>query len=166
MWRLLLPTLTLSCCVWSWFIQMSLHRAETNAQTAHITLRSESQKFSFSPFFFFSSHFMWENYRTYFHCTGKSVLMCQHQVNSMSLLFIKLPVPLHIIYVSSVMLLQGVLLKEKRNRYLAKKRCFWLQKSTCTYWQRTNRHVLPKKQITRPGFLKPAVRRCNIYMVL
>lgn len=76
---------------------------------------------------------MWEKYRTYFQRTGKSVLMCQHQVNSTTLLFIKLPVPLHIIYVSSVMLLQGVLLKEKRNRYLAKKRCFWLQKSTCTY---------------------------------
>lgn len=109
---------------------------------------------------------MWENYRTYFQCTGKSVLMCQHQVNSTSLLFIKLPVPLHIIYVSSVMFLQGVLLKEKRNRYLAKKRWFWLQKSTCTYSQRKNRHALPKKQITRPIFLKPAVRRYNIYIVL
>lgn len=130
------------------FIWTSFHR-EQNDQTSHITLRSESWKFSF---LFFSSHFMWGELQNLFQCTGKSVLMCQHQVNSTSLLFIKLPVPLHIIYVSSVMLLQGTLLKEKRNRYLAKKRCFWLQKSTHTYWQRKNRHVLPKKQITRPIF--------------
>lgn len=102
----------------------------------------------FIPFFLISLYV--RELQNLFQCTGKSVLMCQHQVNSTSLLFIKLPVPLHIIYVSSVMLLQGTLLKEKRNRYLAKKRCFWLHKSTYTYWQRKNRHVLPKKQITRP----------------
>lgn len=151
MWRFLLPTLTQSCCAWSWFIQMSFQRGWTEWSDCSYNPKVWELK-GFFFFFFFPSHFMWENYRTYFQCTGKSLLMCQHQVNSMSLLFIKLPVPLHIIYVSSVMLLQGVLLKEKRNRYLAKKRWFWLQKSTCTYWQKKNRQVLPKKQIMRPTF--------------
>lgn len=147
-WRLLQSTSVVSCCVWARFIWMLFHR-EQNDQISHITLRSESWKFFL--FFFLISLYVGE-LQNLFQCTGKSVLMCQHQVNSMSLLFIKLPVPLHIIYVSSVMLLQGTLLKEKRNRYLAKKRWFWLQKSTYTYWQRKNRHVLPKKQITRPIF--------------
>lgn len=72
------------------------------------------ESFLFLSFCFFPPRFMWENYRTYFQRTGRSVLMCQHQVNSSSLLFIKLPVPPHIIYVSSVMLLQGMLLREKK----------------------------------------------------
>lgn len=170
MWRFLLPTLTLSCCVWSWFIRMSFHRDWTKCSNClynpKVWILKVFFSLSFFPFSLLLLTLCGKNYRTYFQCRGKSVLMCQHQGNSMSLLFIKLPVPLQIIYVSSVMFLQGVLLKEKRNRYLARKRCFWLQKSTCTYWQRRNRYVLPEKQITRPIISKPAVRRYNIYIVL
>lgn len=103
---------------------------------------------------------MWRNYRNYFQCTGKSVLMCQHQVNSTSLLFIKLPLPPHVIYVSSVMLLQGVLLKEKRNRYLAKKEVFWAPEINLHLLTKEKQTRFAKKQITRPIFFS---ERYNIY---
>lgn len=107
---------------------------------------------------------MWENYRTYFQCTGKSVLMCQHQVNSTRLLFIKLPVPLHLCQFSYVP--PGCATERKKKQVFSQKEVFLAPEINLHLLTKEKQTCFPKKQITRPIFLKPAVRRYNIYIVL